>query len=227
MKISPAKENILKRVRNALSQSVQLPFPNSEGNSSVFRTENESLELKFAEEFTRLQGKFVYCTGKAELLDSLRSLCENKEWHSVFCKTPSLLKIIREEELPSLNKGTMHEADAAITDCEYLVARTGSVVLSSAQPSGRALPVYAPVHIMIAFTHQLVFDLSKLVREDVEERLIRHKIHTRLELSSERGYEIVLQMIEQHTSDLVSLMDHSPGQGQYPSAQALREYIAT
>jgi L-lactate dehydrogenase complex protein LldG len=163
MKISPAKENILKRVRNALSQSVQLPFPNSEGNSSVFRTENESLELKFAEEFTRLQGKFVYCTGKAELLDSLRSLCENKEWHSVFCKTPSLLKIIREEELPSLNKGTMHEADAAITDCEYLVARTGSVVLSSAQPSGRALPVYAPVHIMIAFTHQLVFDLKDAI----------------------------------------------------------------
>jgi L-lactate dehydrogenase complex protein LldG len=165
MKISPAKENILKRVRNALSQSVQLPFPNSEGNSSVFRTENESLELKFAEEFTRLQGKFVYCTGKAELMDSLRALCENKEWRNVYCKTPSLLKTIRPEELPSLNKGTMHEADAAITDCEYLVARTGTAVLSSAQPSGRALPVYTPVHIIIAFTHQLVFDLKDAINK--------------------------------------------------------------
>jgi L-lactate dehydrogenase complex protein LldG len=134
MKISPAKENILKRVRNALSQSVQLPFPNSEGNSSVFRTENESLELKFAEEFTRLQGKFVFCTGKGELMESLRALCENKEWHNVFCQTPALLKIIHQEELPVLNQGTMHEADAAITDCEYLVARTGTVVLSSAHP---------------------------------------------------------------------------------------------
>ncbi|MFY0252776.1 lactate utilization protein C [Chitinophaga sp. 30R24] len=160
MKISPAKENILKRVRNALSQPVQLPFPNSEGNSSVFRTENESLELKFAEEFTKLQGKFVFCTGKVELMDSLRTLCENKDWHNVFCQTPALLKTIHQEELPALNQGSIHEADAAITDCEYLVARTGTVVLSAAQPSGRTVPVYAPVHIMVAYTHQLVFDLK-------------------------------------------------------------------
>ncbi|MCW3462709.1 LutC/YkgG family protein [Chitinophaga nivalis] len=160
MKISPAKENILKRVRNALSQSVQLPFPNSEGNSSVFKTENEGLELKFAEEFTRLQGKFVFCTSKAELMDNLRLLCENKDWHNIYCQTPALLKMLHREELPALNQGNMHEADAAITDCEYLVARTGTVVLSAAQPSGRALPVYTPVHIMIAYTHQLVFDLK-------------------------------------------------------------------
>ncbi|HVI43578.1 MAG TPA: LUD domain-containing protein [Chitinophaga sp.] len=160
MKISPAKENILKRVRNALSQSVQLPFPNSEGNSSVFKTENEGLELKFAEEFARLQGKFVFCTSKAELIDNLRALTENKEWQNVVCQTPSLLKTLRWEELPFLNKGNMHEADAAITDCELLVARTGTVVLSAAQASGRALPIYAPVHIIIAYTHQLVFDLK-------------------------------------------------------------------
>jgi L-lactate dehydrogenase complex protein LldG len=160
MKISPAKENILKRVRNALSQSVQLPFPNSEGNSSVFKTENEGLELKFAEEFTRLQGKFVFCTSKGELIENLRVLAENKEWHNVVCQTPVLLKSLHQEELPFLNQADMHEADAAITDCEYLVARTGTAVLSAAQPSGRALPVYAPVHIMIAYTHQLVFDLK-------------------------------------------------------------------
>ncbi|SHL84663.1 L-lactate dehydrogenase complex protein LldG [Chitinophaga jiangningensis] len=160
MKVSPAKENILKRVRNALSQSVQLPFPNSEGNTAVFKTESEGMEIRFAEEFTRLQGKFVFCAGKTELIENLRALCDNKEWHNVHCQTPSLLKHLHTDELPCLNQGNMHDADAAITDVEYLVARTGTVVLSAAQPSGRALPVYAPVHIMIAYTHQLVFDLK-------------------------------------------------------------------
>ncbi|RBL94200.1 LutC/YkgG family protein [Chitinophaga flava] len=160
MKISPAKENILKRVRNALSQPVQLPFPNSEGNSTVFKVENEGLELKFAEEFTKLQGKFVFCTSKAELIENLRALSENKEWRNLYCQTPSVMKMLRGEELPVLNQSDMHEADAAITDCEYLIARTGTVVLSAAQPSGRVLPVYAPVHIMVAYTHQLVFDLK-------------------------------------------------------------------
>ncbi|WP_255578642.1 lactate utilization protein [Chitinophaga sp. sic0106] len=118
------------------------------------------MEIRFAEEFTRLQGKFVFCAGKTELIENLRALCDNKEWHNVHCQTPALLKHLHTDELPCLNQGNMHDADAAITDVEYLVARTGTVVLSAAQPSGRALPVYTPVHIMIAYTHQLVFDLK-------------------------------------------------------------------
>ncbi|HEY8915205.1 MAG TPA: lactate utilization protein [Chitinophaga sp.] len=163
MKISPAKENILKRVRNALSQSVQLPFPNSEGNNSVFKTENEGLELKFAEEFARLQGKFIYCTSKQELVENLQALAEHKEWSQVYCQTPALLKAFKLGQLPFINKGDMHSAEAAITDCEYLIARTGTMVLSAAQPSGRALPVYTPVHLVIAYTHQLVFDLKDAI----------------------------------------------------------------
>ena len=163
MKISPAKENILKRVRNALSQSVQLPFPNSEGNSSVFVKEHDGLEMKFAEEFARLQGKFVFCTSKSELLENLQALVAIKEWKEIYCQTPSLLKDMQLNQLPELNKGDMHTADAAITDCELLVARTGTIVLSAAQPFGRTLSVYTPVHLVIAYTHQLVFDLKDAI----------------------------------------------------------------
>lgn len=160
MKVSPAKENILKRVRNALSQSVQLPFPNSEGNNSVFNTGHEGLELKFAEEFANLQGKFIFCTNKNELLDNLKALAAHKEWSQVYCNTPALLNELRLQQLPFINKTDMHEAQAAVTDCEYLVARTGTIVLSAGQPSGRALPVYTPVHLVIAYTHQLVLDVK-------------------------------------------------------------------
>lgn len=161
MNISPAKENILKRVRNALSQSVQLPFPNAEGNNSVYHTAHDGLEMKFAEEFSKLQGKFIFCSGKTELLENLQALAEHKSWEKVFCQTPALLKVLEPGKLPFLNKDTsMENMQAAITDCEYLVARTGSIIMSAAQPSGRALPVYAPVHIVIAYTHQLLFDVK-------------------------------------------------------------------
>ncbi|WP_343667102.1 LUD domain-containing protein [Chitinophaga sp.] len=163
MKVSPAKENILKRVRNALSQSVQLPFPNSEGNNSVFVKEHEGLEMKFAEEFARLQGKFVFCTSKAELLENLQALASTREWSDIICQTPTLVKDLQLSQLSGLNKGDMHSANAAITDCEMLVARTGTIVLSAAQSSGRALPVYTPVHLVVAYTHQLVFDLKDAI----------------------------------------------------------------
>ena len=49
--------------------------------------------------------------------------------------------------------------EAAVTGCEVLVARTGSIVLSSVH-QGRIPSVYAPVHICVAFTSQLVYDIS-------------------------------------------------------------------
>src|SRR3954462_7436081 len=107
MKISPAKENILKKVRNALSQSVQLPFPNAEGNSTVFIKEHDGLEMKFAEEFARLQGKFIFCTSKNEVVDNLVALVTSKEWDDVYCQTPSLMQQFQLKQFPFMNNGDM------------------------------------------------------------------------------------------------------------------------
>lgn len=160
MKVSPAKENILKKIRNALSQPVQLPFPNAEGNNSVFQTAHDGLELKFAEEFSKLQGKFIFCSSREELAENLQLLAENKQWKNVHCKTPALQQLLAPFQPAYLNTGDEMALDAAITDCEYLIARTGTIVLSAAQPSGRALPVFAPFHVVIAYAHQLVFDIK-------------------------------------------------------------------
>jgi alpha-D-ribose 1-methylphosphonate 5-triphosphate diphosphatase len=57
-------------------------------------------------------------------------------------------------------------------------------------------------------------------------RLIRHKLHVRLELSSQKVSQILHEMIIRGEADMVSLMDHSPGQGQFRSLEAYREYVA-
>jgi L-lactate dehydrogenase complex protein LldG len=61
MAVSPAKENILKKIRQALSNPVPLPFPHSEGAQTVFKTSKEDAAILFAEEFTKLQGRFAFC----------------------------------------------------------------------------------------------------------------------------------------------------------------------
>jgi alpha-D-ribose 1-methylphosphonate 5-triphosphate diphosphatase len=71
------------------------------------------------------------------------------------------------------------------------------------------------------FTH----DLYQALMVTREEMLVRHKIHARLELTSSKGSETVTQLIEQRACDMISLMDHSPGQGQYRTEQAFREYV--
>ena len=68
------------------------------------------------------------------------------------------------------------------------------------------------------------YDLYQALVVTREEMLVRHKIHARLELTSHRGSEAVAQLIEQRACDMISLMDHCPGQGQYRTEQAFREY---
>ena len=45
--------------------------------------------------------------------------------------------------------------EASVTSCETLIARTGSIVLSSVH-QGRIPSVYSPVHVCVAYTSQLV-----------------------------------------------------------------------
>jgi L-lactate dehydrogenase complex protein LldG len=152
-----AKENILKRIREALSNPVPLPFPNSEGNSDVFVNSNEDPLVLFAQEFTKLQGKFSFCANEADL-QQLATLIAEKKWQKVYCvenKCTEILKKISVESYPDLPS-----CEVSITSCENLVARTGTMVLGAAQTNGRTASVYAPIHICIAYTSQVVYDVK-------------------------------------------------------------------
>lgn len=46
--------------------------------------------------------------------------------------------------------------EAGITGCEFLIARTGSVLVSSASLSGRQMHAFPPVHFIMAYQSQLV-----------------------------------------------------------------------
>lgn len=54
--------------------------------------------------------------------------------------------------------------DVGITECDVLVAQTGSVVLTSASAGGRALSVLPPHHVVLARREQLVPDLPAAFR---------------------------------------------------------------
>ncbi len=160
MNISPAKENILKRIRKALSNPAPLPFPKSEGNDSVYRPASEEATVEFAEQFSKLQGRFVYCMNREELSLQLTGLAEKMEWQKIYCIEDALLKDAGISLNERLVKTDLAGCDVSITGCEYLVARTGSIVMSAAQPGGRTTSVYAPVHICIAYSNQLVYDIK-------------------------------------------------------------------
>ena len=170
--MNTAKENILKRIRAALVHTTPLPFAEAEGNTPVLHRDQEDLAITFAQKFTELQGRFTYCADQDDLLAKLRSLIEEKQWGLVYCtESPfremlSLLQIEPSTDLPG--------CDVSITGCEFFIARTGSILMSSAQTSGRTTSAYAPIHICIGYTTQLVADLKEafpLIKTNYQSRM--------------------------------------------------------
>jgi len=157
MAFSPAKENILKKIRQALSNPVPLPFPHSEGAQSVFVAPAEDPTVIFAEEFTRLQGKFAFCNDEAGLQQQILQLFQQKGWTKIWFREEKVKSILGQHITPFEDLAL---CDVSVTGCESLVARTGTIVLSAAQQSGRTGSVYAPVHVCIAYTAQMTFDIK-------------------------------------------------------------------
>ena len=174
MSTSSSKENILKKIRKALSHSTPLPFPQSENSNSVFHSASQENEVEFAEQFTKLLGKFSYCKDHTELVSQLNTLIGLQQWNKVYCREEKLKETLRQNQFDNFSKIELRDCDVSITTCEVLVARTGSIVMSAAQQSGRTVSVYAPVHICIAYTDQLVYDVKdalQLIKEKYGEKL--------------------------------------------------------
>ncbi len=160
-----SRETILNTIRKALSENaVPMPFPESEKVHDFFAKTDISLEEKFAEEFTKLGGKFVYCSDEADMIQQLEALADTMKWSSIHTRDQFLLNLFKENNIEFIQPaGDMHDLEVGLSLCECLIARTGSAIMSSGQDYGRSLPVYSPIHITIAFTNQLVWDISNAV----------------------------------------------------------------
>jgi L-lactate dehydrogenase complex protein LldG len=154
MSSTSSKNSILKKIRAALSTATPLPFPQSDGPDSVFQPLQQDIVVEFAEQFTALGGRFAFCADEAELREQFAQLAQLQQWTKIYSEDPRFSALADEQHRTT----DIVTCDASVTGCESLVARTGTIVLS-ARNSGRITSVYAPIHICVAYTSQLVYDL--------------------------------------------------------------------
>lgn len=170
---STSRENILKKIKQALAQPVPVPFPASEGPQTVFQSSQQELAIEFAENFSKLQGRFSFCSDEQDLVSQLQTLIAQRKWTRIYNRETALKEKLSNAGFSTVYSDDVAVCDAAITGCESLIARTGSMVMSSAQLSGRTVSVYAPVHICIAYSKQLVYDIEdglQQLREGYEQQ---------------------------------------------------------
>jgi L-lactate dehydrogenase complex protein LldG len=169
-----SKENVLKKIRAALVEPTPVPFINSEGNSNLFEAPHDDLAVIFAEEFSKLDGKFIYAADEKELALVLKNLLTTLHLEKIYSVEEALNTKLQHNGFTSTLHTNLATCDVAITSCEYLVARTGTIVLSSASEQGRTASVYCPVHVCIAYTNQMVYDTKEalqLLKEKYKNKL--------------------------------------------------------
>ena len=162
MEESTAREKILKKIRDALIEKTEPPYPVIDMESSVYKELTEPLDISFAEALVKASGKFVYCENEDEFLGNLKSFILEKDWGVLFCKDPKIQQLLKQGGVPyeSHNESFL-EARIGITRCEYLIARTGTVMVSSRLNPGRKITVYPEIHLVLAYSCQLVPDLRQ------------------------------------------------------------------
>lgn len=162
------KEKILKKVRKALIQK-SASATNIDFDSDIYQKAEEPLEIIFAQQLTKLNGKFIYCENEKELCENLSLLIGENKWDNpekngegIFCFEKKAKDILKKSKINfSENEKDIRHVNVGISLCESLAARTGSVIVSSKQTSGRRLPAFANYHIVIAYSSQLVYTIKE------------------------------------------------------------------
>lgn len=180
------REKILARIREALR--IRAPFPGTHGHDDqhhdhapsaprpaatharewlpkVGPTSEERLEL-FRLQSADLKTSFHVVAGKVELSAKLCSLRDAAGWKRIALHSTPLTSIARDalglpalDVKPGYSVAELEACDVGITECDALIAQTGSLLITTRSAGGRALSVLPPHHLVIARRNQLLPDL--------------------------------------------------------------------
>ncbi|MCK4663556.1 MAG: LUD domain-containing protein [Bacteroidales bacterium] len=127
----------------------------------IFGNLSKSIDNVFAEEFEKAGGNLFLCNNDNEFIKNFKEQILKYKWKNLFCIDKNIQNILNKEEiLYKSNQTEFNSMEAGITYCENLIARFGSVMISSYKGSGRKLNVFPPVHIIIAYSSQIVENIE-------------------------------------------------------------------
>lgn len=173
------REIILGRIREALRTAAPhpafddgtittppLPASPRKWLPPVGGTIEEQIEL-FRRNAEDLKAGFHECANANEAGQYLKKLALAGGWKKIGRHAGELTDPVAQElGLPEVRTdggyavNDLESCDAGLTECEVLVAQTGSVLVSAPSAGGRALSVLPPHHVVLARRNQMVPDLT-------------------------------------------------------------------
>ncbi len=157
MKFSSSREQILARISQVKGSRPTNFEQNQVKNIDIYKDVLPDLVSCFKNELESISGKCFISQDENEQFLQIKSFVEENNLTAIFCRNTSIKNQIQQYNIPAESDPQKFESmEAGITGCEYLVARTGSVLVTSEGDSGRQMNVFPPIHIIVADKTQLV-----------------------------------------------------------------------
>jgi L-lactate dehydrogenase complex protein LldG len=177
------RDNILARIRKALATPAPRPgahdgrsqtppgLPGAADHRRVLPAVGESFEARlalFQQNAAELKAEFRLVSGLEALATELRKLREAEGWRKVASHRGKLtdaacgvlgLPVCRTDA--PYDAHDLESCDAGLSECDALVAQTGSVLVTSRSCGGRGLSVLPPHHVVLATRDQLIAGLPE------------------------------------------------------------------
>ncbi|MBN2729999.1 MAG: LUD domain-containing protein [Bacteroidales bacterium] len=161
------REKVLKKIRNALLDTEESSSLLMDEKKMVsFVKSDTPLPMQFAENFTEAGGMFYFAESQKELKQALNSVLKKLKFLSVFCSNDYYANLIMSDTYAIIsNPDDLPTVQAVISECEFLCARTGSILMSSYLSAGRRGVAMNDALIIIAKQDQVLPDIEDALRE--------------------------------------------------------------
>lgn len=165
MSDTTSREKILKKVRAALIHKSRAEQNAIDFDSSLYPEPEDSLELVFAQQFSEVGGQFIFCENEDDFIYNIGALTKDNGFGKMWCGENEIAALLKKADVDFSSKDEqLTTATTTITGCEFLIARTGSILVSSKQLGGRRAAISPDNHIVVCRTSQLIFDLREALK---------------------------------------------------------------
>jgi len=160
-----ARNNILARLKAAQEKRGEIGETIPDFTSPIYHRLNDDLLLEFKANLEMIGGQVIMCPSKDEATVAIQKICTEKNQDRIFCTDKQLQKLIKNDLTIDSDEDHFLSLNIGLTGCEFLVAHLGSVLISSAQISGRRLNVFPETHVVVADLSQMTDYLDQAMQK--------------------------------------------------------------
>ena len=161
-------EPLLAKLRNAVIEKPEAMFQDIDLRTDTWKpiSEEDGNAITFVQKFKDMGGIFIYLENEAEFGDCINQLAPQNGWEPLWCTGPEMQKLLEKYGLRYSTEPVTENKHrvVSITTCEYLIAQTGSIIISDRNTASRKTYTESEVLLVLARTDQIVCGLKDALK---------------------------------------------------------------